>query len=166
MKKLEINVHSSCTQYTQDIKRFVDAMLYKLEINAHKGRWTEDTINIAMDKLRTEVQELHEAINSEGCNVVKVMLECADVANYALIVASMVIEREAPHVNNRVRGAAVDSAALVTGEHDSEADGGGSQLPGGAHRSKNGRKNMGRKQPRVTSEYNSRRATSRPIRSI
>lgn len=77
--------------YEHDIRRFVDAMLYKLKVHANKGRWDDYNIHEAVGKLQNEVIELQEAVL--GGNTVEVLLEAADVANYGLIVASMKVER-------------------------------------------------------------------------
>lgn len=78
-------------QYKDDIRRFVDAMVFKLAAKAHKGRWEDMPILKAMELLRGEEAELTEAI--ERGNLVEVLLEAADVGNFALIVSSIAIER-------------------------------------------------------------------------
>lgn len=78
-------------QYKHDIRRFVDAMLYKLKIHAKKGRWDNIDTHLAFSKMIDEVKELDEALLSK--NTVEVMLEAADVANFAMIVASIQVER-------------------------------------------------------------------------
>jgi len=91
-KHIRIAVPNECEQYAQDVKRFVDAMMYKLRVNSHKGRWELVDVNIALTGLKKEVNELQEAATMG--NMVEVLLECADVANYAMILASIMIERE------------------------------------------------------------------------
>lgn len=78
-------------QYEPDIRRFMEAMRYKLKLNAHKGRWETLGIKQALSRLVDEVEELDEAINKG--NMVEIMLEAADVANFALIVAAIAMER-------------------------------------------------------------------------
>lgn len=78
--------------YEHDIRRFVDAMKYKLRKNAHKGRWETYDQNTAQQLLLDEVEELAEAIK-EG-NMVEIMLEAADVANFAMMIAVMSMERK------------------------------------------------------------------------
>ena len=65
-------------------------MVFKLAKNAHKGRWEGLSISDMQAKLSLEVAELNEAIN--GGNTIEIMLEAADVANFALIIASMEVE--------------------------------------------------------------------------
>lgn len=79
------------TQYDNDIRRFMDCMKYKLEVHKGKGRWEDMTIADAFSKLRREVEELEDAIR--GGNLVEVMLEAADVANFAMILSTIMVER-------------------------------------------------------------------------
>lgn len=79
-------------QYGPDIRRFVDAMIYKLERNAPKGRWEKYSLEDAFGLLQKEVEELRAEITGDK-NMVRTMLEAADVANFALIVAAIVMER-------------------------------------------------------------------------
>jgi hypothetical protein len=83
---VNITIPKGCEIYANDIRRFVDAMLYKLAVNVHKGRWEDVSVQTQYENLLVEVEELRYAM-SEG-NTVAVMLEAADVANYALIIAS------------------------------------------------------------------------------
>lgn len=84
-------------QNRDDIKRFVDAMLYKLKRNARKGRWGENTnadrlptpIPDLLKRLRDEVDELEAAIR-EG-NTAEIVFEAADVANFAMILANVAL---------------------------------------------------------------------------
>lgn len=70
--------------YEPFIKRFVDAMRYKLRRNQSKGRWEDVNLEQALALLDGEVQELKEAAR-EG-NYFEVLLEAADVANFCLII--------------------------------------------------------------------------------
>lgn len=79
-------------KYGPDIRRFIDAMIYKLERNAHKGRWEDLSLEKAFDLLKREVCELDVEVKGDR-NMVRTMLEAADVANFALIVAAIVMER-------------------------------------------------------------------------
>lgn len=93
-----VNLPGEMTQYGPDIQRFVDAMIYKMEKNLHKGRWEEKTLSDAFRGLEAEVKELREELfDKHGQpvrpNLVKGLLECADVANFALIAAAIIMER-------------------------------------------------------------------------
>ena len=91
MQTLTINLPPEVEGYTDDIRRFIDAMIYKLGKNAHKGRWDEMTVERAIARLKEEVSELDEASGRES--MTEMLLESADVANFALIVAAIAIER-------------------------------------------------------------------------
>lgn len=65
------------------ISRFFDAMLFKLRKNAHKSGFTEITVEEAVKRLEEELTELKEAIE-EG-NSIEIVLEAADVANFAML---------------------------------------------------------------------------------
>lgn len=77
--------------YEDDIRRFVDAMRYKLKRNAHKGRWEDIDLQDALNLLYKEVEELRVAI-LHG-NMIEILLEAADIANFAMIVSAIAIER-------------------------------------------------------------------------
>lgn len=76
-----------------EIRRFVEAMLFKLRKNAHKGKWEGCDLTKAFDLMRAETNELEQAAR-EG-NSVEILMEGADVANFALIVASIATEKGA-----------------------------------------------------------------------
>ena len=78
-------------EYDEDFRRFLDAMRFKMNLNKHKGRWDNLSIAEAMDKLMGETKELEDAIKAG--NMVEILLECADVANFAMIVSSIAVER-------------------------------------------------------------------------
>jgi hypothetical protein len=93
-----VELKGSMAQYGPDIRRFIDAMVYKLEKNAGKGRWDNKTVEQAFELLGKEVEELRaELFSDDGSfklpNMVKTLLEAADVANFALIASAIVMER-------------------------------------------------------------------------
>lgn len=85
------DVKSIMAELETDLRFFQDAMRYKLEKNAHKGRWENMTVETALTLLKQEVVELEEAI-VKGNNV-EIILESADCANYAMIAAVIATER-------------------------------------------------------------------------
>lgn len=89
-RELTIQLPHGTEQYENDIRRFVDAMLFKLELHKLKGRWSDETMQKVMQKLAGEVNELQQAINHG--NTIQIILEAADVANYAMIAASIAVE--------------------------------------------------------------------------
>lgn len=86
-----VSLNGDMVKYGPDIRRFVDAMVFKLEKNASKGRWEGYNMSEAFGLLEKEVAELLAEVNSDR-NTIKVTLEAADVANFALIIAAMAIE--------------------------------------------------------------------------
>lgn len=73
-----------------DLQRFFDAMIYKLRRNAHKGKWETLPLDKAWNDLEGEVSELREALASNSTS--EILMEAADVANEALIVANIAME--------------------------------------------------------------------------
>lgn len=79
--------------YEAELKQLVDAMRYKLKKNAHKGKWEGMTLDKAIELLKGEVAELEEAASRDSD--IEIILEAADVANFALIVANLAMKRGA-----------------------------------------------------------------------
>lgn len=78
----------------EDLQRFFDAMIYKFRRNAHKGRWEDLKLYSAFGSLRKEVDELNEAL--KAFSTAEIWMEAADVANTALIVAAIALEKARP----------------------------------------------------------------------
>jgi len=93
MSKFTVTIPDEIEDLTPSIRRFIDAMIYKLNRNAHKGKWEDLNTHTAFERLIGEVDELHEAILKKD-NSVETLLEAADVANFALILANIAVERE------------------------------------------------------------------------
>lgn len=79
-------------QYAPDIARFIEAMVYKLGVHSGKGKWENMPIGKALELLRGEEKELTAAV-ARG-NMVDIMLEAADVANYALIASAIAMDKK------------------------------------------------------------------------
>lgn len=77
--------------YTNEIRRFVEAMVYKLAVHAKKGKWEDRSAESQIPLLEKEVAELKEALDRG--NMVEVLLESADTANYAMIISAIVMEK-------------------------------------------------------------------------
>lgn len=77
--------------YERELKQFIDAMRYKLKKNAHKGKWEELDLEDAIRLLRDEVAELEEATSRDSS--VEIILEAADVANFAMMVANIAMKK-------------------------------------------------------------------------
>lgn len=88
--ELTLLIPAEISHLIPDLKRFFDAMVYKLRKNAAKGRWEKYSIIETLMLLRTEVEELDAAIQ-EG-NDIEVVLEASDVANFAMIAAAIALE--------------------------------------------------------------------------
>lgn len=87
-----------------DIRRFMDAMLYKLRKNSKKSKpgekWLDEPMGKRFGKLEAELNELRDAISER--NSVEVLLEASDVANYALIIANSALEKPNEHDTTEV----------------------------------------------------------------
>lgn len=90
-RSLVVNLPDEVAPYADDLRRFVDAMVYKLKVHHKKGRWEDKSVEEYMPLLEGEVKELKEAV--EGGNMVEILTEAADCANMALIVSAIAIER-------------------------------------------------------------------------
>lgn len=91
MGRLTIPIPPEVEPYTDDIRRFVHAMVYKLKVHHEKGRWDGKTIAEYVPLLDGEVDELKEAI--QYGNLIEILTEAADTANMALIISAIATER-------------------------------------------------------------------------
>lgn len=77
----------------QAVMSFVIDMKYKLRLNNHKGHWKDQHVVALFKKLEHEVAELEDALQDldvdrlNGKDLLAVVHECADVANFALMIA-------------------------------------------------------------------------------
>lgn len=108
MKRMEVYVPDALADYERELRGFFDAMLYKLSANAHKGMWENESLSSMYQRLREELDELHESLRN--ANSIHVALEAADVANFALIITSLAVNRDS------------NPFAPVTGEADELTD--------------------------------------------
>jgi hypothetical protein len=70
-----------------EVLKFAEQMERKLRENDHKGGWRETDMLYLFGMLKEEVEELDIAL--EGTMIAEdVLKECADVANYAMMLAS------------------------------------------------------------------------------
>ena len=84
--------------YDKELAIFSSIMRWKLEKNAHKGRWEDIGPERALELLDAEVQELKQAVQNRrmlGAGTPDILLEAADVANQALILAMILINPRA-----------------------------------------------------------------------
>lgn len=90
-KTMEIQLPDEAEVYHDELKTFVQGMVNKLVVNAHKGKWEVVGTKRAIELLHGEIYELMAALAFE--RVEDAMIECNDIANYALIIAS-VLQRD------------------------------------------------------------------------
>ncbi len=91
MAHLTVPIPPEVEPYTDDIRRFVHAMIYKLKVHHKKGRWEGKAMAEYLPLLAGELAELDEAV-TDG-NLIEILTEAADCANMAMIIASIATER-------------------------------------------------------------------------
>lgn len=94
MRTIQFHLVEGMERYADDIESFVLLMLEKLDKNQHKGRWENLNVEQTYEKLTEEVLELRDALVDVD-DTEAIIRECADVANFAMILAA--IQRERPH---------------------------------------------------------------------
>ena len=90
MRVITIQLDNEMDQYHEDISKFLELMVHKLHKNVHKGRWEGMDVWTAYSLLVDEVHELEAALLEHNRD--EVLLEAADAANFAMIIASIVRE--------------------------------------------------------------------------
>lgn len=96
MPVLELHIAPAIEDITPRLKLFFEAMLYKLARNTHKGRWEDMDLESSMKRLGEELNELVESIGTG--NNVEILMEAADVANFAMIIADIATDK--PEMRN------------------------------------------------------------------
>jgi len=77
-------------QLRQSVIDFAELMELILQDNDYKDGWKEVSKNYLWKKLLIEIDELKEALIDypyHGCNAKEVKKECADIANFAMMIA-------------------------------------------------------------------------------
>lgn len=69
--------------------RLVLGMLYKLSVHANKGPWDQKPLEDLVAGLESEMAELKEALRKAE-PYPRILDECADIANYCLMIADHV----------------------------------------------------------------------------
>ncbi len=72
------------------IEKFIYDMVNKLEENSHKGGWEKCDMTYLYHRAAQEIEELKEAL----FNRKRVVSECADVANFAMMIADNIRREE------------------------------------------------------------------------
>ena len=76
--------------YEVTVAAFTGLMLTKLRENDHKTHWRDEDIDDLFKLLKGEVEELEVEMNKgEKYSPVKISRECADIANFALMIADL-----------------------------------------------------------------------------
>lgn len=89
---LSVTIPPELVGMKKELRHFFDAMIFKLAKNAHKGKWEDMDLAASLSRLREEADELEEAITFKH-NTMEVVMEAADVANFAMIAAALAIEK-------------------------------------------------------------------------
>lgn len=84
--RIEITIPEEMEPFADDLQFFVTMMVKKLNVNRHKGFGEGATYPELWDCLNEEVLELNDAYRVEG--QFDVVLEAADVANFAFLLAN------------------------------------------------------------------------------
>ena len=71
----------------REFVRFIEAMTFKLRKNSRKQALVKEDLPALFGRLRAEINELEQAVAER--NSVEVLLEGADVANFAMFVAAI-----------------------------------------------------------------------------
>jgi NTP pyrophosphatase (non-canonical NTP hydrolase) len=74
------------SRHRKSVDAFAAAMNAELDANAHKGGWNECDVGYLRTRLHQEVAELCRAIDRRESSE-RVLSECADVANFAMMVS-------------------------------------------------------------------------------
>jgi len=78
------------------VEEFGKHMLKKLNENNHKTHWRHCEVEYLVDRLVQESDELFTAIEDEH-SPEEIIRECADVANFAAMIADMYTKPEVSH---------------------------------------------------------------------
>lgn len=75
----------------EEVRWFAELMELQLQRNDHKGGWKECSVEWLLKRLLEEAGEVYEAYATDGpAGQGKTEEECADVANFALMIAEIV----------------------------------------------------------------------------
>lgn len=72
------------------VRRFALLMLEKLKQNTHKGGWELDAPQELFAQMHEEIAELAAELDRSKIDPKEVARECADVANFAMMIADVV----------------------------------------------------------------------------
>ena len=78
----------------KEVKEFAEQMEQKLQANDHKGGWRNCTVEELYARLLDEVSELQSELNFPEQDSDAIIAECADIANFAMMVADIARTRK------------------------------------------------------------------------
>lgn len=84
--------------YENTVAAFTGLMLKKLRENDHKTHWKNEGVVDLFEMLDGEVRELEVELTSDRTSPVKISRECADIGNFALMIADVMggLDEELP----------------------------------------------------------------------
>ncbi len=75
-------------RFSERLIWFFERCSEKLVLNNHKGDWRTLSDEELLELLKQEVEELREALSNNELYSTDIIMECADVANFAMMIAS------------------------------------------------------------------------------
>lgn len=75
------------SEIRNDLQWFAGQMEGKLTENDHKGHWDSSSDEYLLTRLEEELRELKERMSNESAPRESIIRECADVANFAMMIA-------------------------------------------------------------------------------
>lgn len=97
-------------EYDRELSVFMSVMRLKMEANRHKGRWQDMDLAKVLARIKDETDELAEAI--ERGSPIDILLESADIGNFAMIAAVIGMERAGKPLAPNPEGAVYDGTEL------------------------------------------------------
>jgi len=76
----------------QSVEWFAEQMVKRLDEHQHKGGWRDCTFARLIQELEGHVEDLHYNLLEQGRGEFEVVRECADIANFAMMIADNFVE--------------------------------------------------------------------------
>jgi hypothetical protein len=115
---IEIEIPPEIKQYVPDLSALFNGMVYKLHKNRHKGKWEDLDLSRAMELIQDEIEELDQALNfGQGGEA---LIEACDVANFALIIASIILRGNKSYEGNVIEVKEVEGLDIAFKEEMKE----------------------------------------------
>lgn len=97
VKEITLKLPDSLDYYHDDIERFFEGMLWKLESNADKGEARSEDQLLLLAQMQVEIGELIEQLAKDDTDP-NVLYETYDIANFAFLIFHSCIDRGAQYV--------------------------------------------------------------------